>query len=87
MISYLKSHNDPKAITAEIIDARDKTRFRDANVPGSINIEYTEYLNINKTLKSDAELRNVYKDHKIDLNKRIINMCQTGKVSTIALLV
>lgn len=75
VVSYLKTHNDPKGEEYEILDARDKPRFDKGHIPGSINIEFTEYLNLDKTMKSDEELAEIYAKHKIDLNKKIINTC------------
>ncbi|CAD8132037.1 unnamed protein product [Paramecium octaurelia] len=84
-ISQLKHSNDPKGDEWAIVDTRDNIRFKKGSIPGSINIEFSEYLNQDKTMKSDEDLRQVYEKNGIDLNKtRIINTCQTGKLACIA---
>lgn len=75
MISYLKTHKDPKGDQYEILDARDKPRFDKGHIPGSINIEFTEYLNTDLTMKTNQELKDLYAKHNIDLSKKIINTC------------
>jgi len=37
-------------------------------------------------MKSDQELKDLYAKHNIDLSKKIINTCQTGKLATIAIM-
>lgn len=44
-ISQLKHTKDPKGDEWAIVDTRDSTRFKKGSIPGSINIEFTEYLN------------------------------------------
>ncbi|CAD8150310.1 unnamed protein product [Paramecium pentaurelia] len=86
-ISQLKYQQDPKGDDWAIIDTRDSNRFKKGSIPGSINIEFSEYLNKDKTMKSDEDLKNVYKKNGIDLNKtRIINTCQTAKLACIAII-
>lgn len=75
LVSYLKTHKDKKGEEYEIVDARDKLRFDKGHIPGSINIEFTEYLNADRTFKSNEELAAIYKKHNVDINKKIINTC------------
>ncbi|CAD8055441.1 unnamed protein product [Paramecium sonneborni] len=84
-ISQLKNSKDPKGNDWAIVDTRDAIRFKKGSIPGSINIEFSEYLNEDKTLKSDEELKQLYEKNGVDINKtRIINTCQTGKLACIA---
>ncbi|CAD8142634.1 unnamed protein product [Paramecium pentaurelia] len=86
VISYLKQHKDTKGDDWLLLDARDPPRYKKGSIPGSYNLPYTEYLNDDHTMKSTENLQKLYKSHQIDITKKIVNTCQTGKLSCIALL-
>ena len=78
----------------EIIDARDAARFRGdveeprkglraGHIPGSKNLPFTQVLNADHTLKSTAELVEVFRIAGINLNKPAITTCGSGITAAI----
>jgi len=69
--------------SALIVDARSHSRFlgkeieprpgvRPGHIPGSLNIPYTELTGSDGTLKSVAELRDVFGTHGVNLTRPMI---------------
>ncbi|MEM9971174.1 MAG: 3-mercaptopyruvate sulfurtransferase [Pseudomonadota bacterium] len=78
----------------EIIDARAAERFRgdtaepreglrSGHVPGSKNIPFKMLLNPDSTMKSPAELREIFKAADVDLTKPVITTCGSGVTAAI----
>ena len=78
----------------EIIDARAAARFRGdveeprkglraGHIPGSKNLPFTQVLNADHTLKSTAELVEVFRIAGINLNKPAITTCGSGITAAI----
>lgn len=98
---FIASVDDVKAALAtgvpQIIDARPSDRFlgqtaepreglRRGHIPTSINIPRTILLNENGTFKSNDDLREIFLDAGVDLDKPIITTCGSGITAAIPLL-
>ena len=77
-----------EAQSAQIVDARSSPRFlgreaeprpgvRPGHIPGSANIPYTE-LTRDGSLKSVAELRDLFGTHRVNLTKPLVTTCGSG---------
>jgi thiosulfate/3-mercaptopyruvate sulfurtransferase len=86
-----------KAKGAQIVDARSASRFmgkeeeprpgvRRGHIPGSINIHYSELTQPDGTLKSAEELRSIFAERGIDLEKPIVTTCGSGITAAIEML-
>lgn len=78
----------------EIIDARAAARFRGeapeprpglraGHIPGSKNVPYTDLLNADATMKSAADLTNIFKAAGVNLDKPAITTCGSGVTAAI----
>jgi thiosulfate/3-mercaptopyruvate sulfurtransferase len=71
---------------AQIIDARSSDEYcgtadtakRNGHIPGAVAIEWTELLTKDKKFKSAEELRKLFAERQVDLNKPAITYCQSG---------
>lgn len=81
----------------EILDARSPGRFsgeepeprpgmRSGHIPNSKNIHYKTLLNDNGTMKTKAELREVFDTAGVDLTRPIITTCGSGITAAIIYL-
>lgn len=81
----------------QVVDARGAGRFgakepeprpgtRGGHIPGSANTPYTEFTNQNGTLKSPAELAQIFAQRGIDPAKPIVTTCGSGVTASIVLL-
>ncbi len=79
---------------AVIVDARAAARFageapeprpglRAGHIPGARNVPYTATLNADGTMKSAAELVQVFKAAGVDLTKPIITTCGSGVTAAV----
>jgi len=77
-----------------IIDARSAARFKgevpeprpglaSGHIPNSRNVPFTEVLTPEGTLKSNDELRTVFENAGVDLNKPAITTCGSGATAAI----
>jgi thiosulfate/3-mercaptopyruvate sulfurtransferase len=72
--------------SAQILDSRSEDEFcgtsdtakRSGHIPGATHIEWTELLGKDKKFKSPDELRKLFADRKIDLDKPAVTYCQSG---------
>ncbi len=70
----------------QILDARSDDEFcgtsntakRNGHVPGAIALEWTDLLAKDKSFKSPAELKKLFADKKIDLDRPAVTYCQSG---------
>jgi thiosulfate/3-mercaptopyruvate sulfurtransferase len=80
--------------TAQIADARSATRFRGeepeprpgvrpGHMPGAANVHYASLLNVDGTLKSGSELKAIFEQAELDLNRPIITSCGSGVTAAI----
>jgi len=78
----------------EIVDARAKGRFsgempeprpglRAGHIPSARNVPFTEVLEADATLKSDAAIRSAFEAAGVDLSKPIITTCGSGVTAAI----
>ena len=81
----------------QYIDARSRPRFagdvpeprpglRRGHVPGSINVPFEDMLQADGTYKSTQELKRVFEEAGVDMDKRIIVGCGTGVTACIVAL-
>lgn len=81
----------------EIIDARGADRFRgevteprpglrSGHIPGSKNVPFGSLLNANGTLKNPDDLRRVFEQAGVDLDKPAITTCGSGVTAAILCL-
>ena len=80
IVSLLKTKN------AQIIDTRSDDEFcglagaakRKGHIPGATPLEWTELLTPEKKFKSPVELKKLFAEKKIDLEKPAVAYCQSG---------
>lgn len=81
----------------QIVDARAPARFRgevpepraglrSGHIPGSRNVFFKALLTDDGTLKSDDELRAVFEEAGVDLNKPVITSCGSGVTAAVLAL-
>jgi thiosulfate/3-mercaptopyruvate sulfurtransferase len=96
--SLVRDLDDMKALlangAAQIADARGPARFsgteaeprpslRSGHMPGARNVPYMMLLNADGTLKSAAELRQVFKARGIDPTRPVVTTCGSGITAAI----
>jgi thiosulfate/3-mercaptopyruvate sulfurtransferase len=72
--------------SSQVLDARSEAEFcgtagtakRTGHIPGAIAIEWTELLTTDKTFKPPEELKKLFTDRKVDLDKPAVTYCQSG---------
>jgi thiosulfate/3-mercaptopyruvate sulfurtransferase len=72
--------------SSQILDARSDDEFcgtagaakRKGHIPGATAIEWTELLTPDKRFKSPDELKKLFADRKVDLEKPAVTYCQSG---------
>ena len=80
--------------TAQVADARSPARFRGeepeprpgvrpGHMPGAFNVHYAGLLNLDGTLKPQAELAQTFASSGIDREKPIITSCGSGVTAAI----
>jgi thiosulfate/3-mercaptopyruvate sulfurtransferase len=75
-----------KGRTAQILDARSEDEYcgtsntakRNGHIPGATAIEWSDLLTKDKKFKSADELRRLFAERKVDLEKPAITYCQSG---------
>lgn len=83
--------------SAQIVDARPIERFkgiadeprsgvRRGHIPGAISVPRTALLNDNGTMKNNDDIKEVFLDAGVDLNKRVITVCGSGITAAVPLL-
>lgn len=79
---------------AQILDARSPGRFsgeekevrpglRSGHMPGALNVHYRTLLNDDMTMKSEDELKAIFSEAGVDLNKPAITSCGSGITAAI----
>ncbi len=79
---------------AEIIDARAAARFRgeapepraglrSGHIPGAKNVPFGDLLNVDGTMKSPAQLKQVFEAADVDLMKPAITSCGSGVTAAV----
>ena len=96
--SLVRDLDDMRALlangAAQIADARGPGRFsgaepeprpglRSGHIPGARNVPYTMLLNADGTLKSGAELRQVFKARGVDPTRPVVTTCGSGITAAI----
>jgi len=79
---------------AQILDARSPGRFsgqekearpglRSGHMPGALNVHYRTLLNDDMTMKSEDELKAIFKAAGVDLNRPAVTTCGSGITAAI----
>lgn len=82
---------------AQLADARSPGRFRaeepeprpgtrGGHMPGAFNVHYRTLLNVDGTVKSTEEIRDVFQNAGIDLSRPVITTCGSGVTAAILTL-
>lgn len=82
---------------AQMVDARSRARFlaqepepragvRGGHMPGASNVHFRSLLNADGTFKPPAELRTIFQQAGVDLQKPIVTTCGTGVTAAIVML-
>ena len=76
-VAVKSSINQPSTI---LLDVRSADEFNDpaGHLPGSINLEYSNVLNTNGTLKSVAQLTELFEKQGITKDKKVIVFCRSS---------
>jgi thiosulfate/3-mercaptopyruvate sulfurtransferase len=83
-----------QARSEQLVDARSPSRFRGeeaeprpgvrpGHIPGAINVHYAEVLTPEGTMRPAQELRRLFADRGIDLNRPIVTSCGSGVTAAI----
>jgi thiosulfate/3-mercaptopyruvate sulfurtransferase len=83
--------------SARIVDARSALRYagrepeprpgvRPGNMPGSVNVPYTELTTADGTLKSADELAALFAARHVDLSRPVVTTCGSGITAAIEML-
>jgi thiosulfate/3-mercaptopyruvate sulfurtransferase len=78
----------------QVVDARSPARFRGeepeprpgvrpGHMPGSINLYYADVLTPEGTMRSPSELRRIFADRGIDLERPVVTSCGSGVTAAI----
>ena len=78
----------------QIVDARSPTRFRGeepeprpgvrpGHMPGAINLHYAEVLTPEGTMRSPSELKRLFADRGIELERPVVTSCGSGVTAAI----
>ena len=94
---YAQVANAIDARSAQILDARSAPRFRGleeepragvrpGHMPNALNLPYTELTRSDGTLKSRAELRDLFGNKAVDLSRPTITTCGSGVTAATLML-
>ena len=81
----------------QVVDARSPARFRGeepepragvrpGHMPGSINLYYADVLTPEGTMRSPSELKRLFADRGIDLERTVVTSCGSGVTAAIVSL-
>jgi thiosulfate/3-mercaptopyruvate sulfurtransferase len=81
----------------QVVDARSPSRFRGeeaeprtgvrpGHVPGSINVYYADVLTPEGTMRSASELRRLFDERGVDIERPIVTSCGSGVTASLVLL-
>ncbi len=81
----------------QVVDARSPARFRGeepepraglraGHIPGARNVPYAALLNEDKTMKEPDELRRIFEDAGVDLDRPVVTSCGSGVTAAILTL-
>ena len=79
---------------AQVVDARSPTRFRGeeqeprpgvrpGHIPGSVNVYYADVLTPDGTMRSIPELKQLFAERGVDLERPIVTSCGSGVTAAI----
>lgn len=69
-----------------VIDARDSKRFGDGHIPGSLSAPYASLVTSDGALKPKNELETIFKNARLDMNRKIACTCGSGVTACVIAL-
>jgi len=86
-----------RARAEQIVDARSPGRFRGeepepragvrpGHIPGSVNVHYAKLVNPDGTLRSASELRQIFAEQSVALDRPVVTTCGSGITAAIVAL-
>ena len=69
----------------KLVDSRSPGEFT-RHIPGAINVEWKELLNVKGQFKSQAELRKIFERQHVLQNQKVITYCQSGGRASLEVL-
>ncbi len=89
--------NNLQSRSEQVVDARSPTRFRGeeieprpgvrpGHIPGSINVYYADVLTPEGTMRSPAELRRLFTEAGVDLDRPAVTSCGSGVTAALVSL-
>lgn len=87
-------HSNLQSQTEQVVDARSPSRFRGeeaeprpgvrpGHIPGSTNIYYADVLTPENTMRSASELRRLFAERNVDLDRPVVTSCGSGVTAAI----
>jgi thiosulfate/3-mercaptopyruvate sulfurtransferase len=78
----------------QIVDARSPSRFRGeeqepragvrpGHIPGAVNVYYADVLTADGTMRPVAELKQLFAEHGVDLDRPVVTSCGSGVTAAI----
>ena len=80
----------------QVVDARASGRYngtapepreglKSGHIPGSLNVPFNQLLNEDRTYKTNEEIKDIFENSGVDLNKPIITSCGSGVTACVLL--
>jgi thiosulfate/3-mercaptopyruvate sulfurtransferase len=91
---FAAMQNNQKTHGEQVVDARSPTRFRGeepepragvrpGHIPGSINLYYADVLTPEGTMRTAAELKQLFAERGIDIERPVVTSCGSGVTAAI----
>ena len=91
---FAAMQNNQKTRGEQVVDARSPTRFRGeepepragvrpGHIPGSINLYYADVLTPAGTMRTAAELKQLFAERGIDIERPVVTSCGSGVTAAI----
>mmetsp|Transcript_40401 Transcript_40401/g.35856 ORF Transcript_40401/g.35856 Transcript_40401/m.35856 type:complete len:102 (-) Transcript_40401:204-509(-) len=66
-----------------MLDARDSVEYGNGHIPGVTNIHCKKFYNELGEMAEPDQIKKIFAEHGIDLNKRIVSSCLTGMTGSV----
>ena len=67
----------------QMLDARDSVEYGNGHIPGVTNIHCKKFYNELGEMAEPDQIKKIFAEHGIDLNKRIVSSCLTGMTGSV----